>query len=189
MTKARDLANGGFGLVLVKPSTVVNGTDNGKGTVSFSAVSTVSLNGVFSSTYSYYRILLDVPTVSSSGDFRMRLRAAGADNTASNYVWSTRGFQSNGSVFDASSSGANTFWFIGGSSTNGISTISMDLFNPQATKKTAFNSLNTWQDGATASISLPIQGIATVTTSYDAVTIFHSAGNITGTISVYGYNN
>jgi hypothetical protein len=33
MTKARDNANGGFGLVLVKPSTVVNGTDNGKGTV------------------------------------------------------------------------------------------------------------------------------------------------------------
>ncbi len=31
MTKARDLANGGFGLVLVKPSSVVNGTDNGKG--------------------------------------------------------------------------------------------------------------------------------------------------------------
>ncbi len=35
MTKARDLANGGFGLVLMKPSSVVNGTDNGKGTVSF----------------------------------------------------------------------------------------------------------------------------------------------------------
>jgi hypothetical protein len=45
MTKARDNANGGFGLVLVKPSSVVNGTDNGKGTVSFSAASTVSLNG------------------------------------------------------------------------------------------------------------------------------------------------
>ncbi len=27
MTKARDLANGGFGLVLVKPSSVVGGTD------------------------------------------------------------------------------------------------------------------------------------------------------------------
>jgi hypothetical protein len=49
MTKARDNANGGFGLVLVKPSTVVNGTDNGKGTVSFSGASTVSLNGCFNS--------------------------------------------------------------------------------------------------------------------------------------------
>jgi hypothetical protein len=43
MTKARDLANGGFGLVLIKPSSVVNGTDNGKGTVSFSGVTSVSL--------------------------------------------------------------------------------------------------------------------------------------------------
>jgi len=47
MTKARDLANGGFGLVLIKPSSVVNGTDNGKGTVSFSGVTSVSLNDVF----------------------------------------------------------------------------------------------------------------------------------------------
>jgi hypothetical protein len=51
MTKARDNANGGFGLVLVKPSTVVNGTDNGKGTVSFSGASSVSLNDVFSWKY------------------------------------------------------------------------------------------------------------------------------------------
>ncbi len=59
MTKARDLANGGFGLVLVKPSSVVNGTDNGKGTVSFSAQSTVSLNDVFSSTYMNYKIIIN----------------------------------------------------------------------------------------------------------------------------------
>ena len=58
MTKARDLANGGFGLVLIKPSTVVNGTDNGKGTVSFTTASSVSLNDVFNSTYTNYKIIL-----------------------------------------------------------------------------------------------------------------------------------
>ncbi len=55
MTKARDLANGGFGLVLIKPSSVVNGTDNGKGTVSFSGVTSVSLNDVFNATYTNYK--------------------------------------------------------------------------------------------------------------------------------------
>jgi len=65
MTKARDLANGGFGLVLVKPSSVVNGTDNGKGTVSFSAVGSVSLNNVFSSTYDNYRIMITLGKSSS----------------------------------------------------------------------------------------------------------------------------
>jgi hypothetical protein len=59
LTKARDLANGGFGLVLMKPSSVVNGTDNGKGTVSFSAAASVSLNDVFSSAYDNYKIVLN----------------------------------------------------------------------------------------------------------------------------------
>ncbi len=59
MTKARDLANGGFGLVLVKPFSVVGGTDNGKGTVSFSGATTVSLNDVFSSTYMNYKIIIN----------------------------------------------------------------------------------------------------------------------------------
>jgi hypothetical protein len=75
MTKARDNANGGFGLVLMKPSSVVNGTDNGKGTVSFSAASSVSLNDVFSSTYDNYRILCRFTDTASGGsniDFEIR---------------------------------------------------------------------------------------------------------------------
>ena len=158
-------------------------------TTSFSAVSSVSFAAdTFTSTYSHYRILLDVPTLSINGNFLLRLRAAGTDNSASNYVYSTRGLQSNGSAFDDNSAGALTSFRIGGSSTNGIATMSIDLFNPKAAKKTSFNSLSTWQDGATASISAPYQGILTVSTSYDSATILHSAGNMTGTYSVYGYN-
>ena len=88
MTKARDLANGGFGLVLIKPSSVVNGTDNGKGTVSFSGASSVSLNGVFSSTYKNYRISFDnitMPTGAGATDLLLRLRAGGS-NTTTNYT-------------------------------------------------------------------------------------------------------
>jgi len=72
MTKARDLANGGFGLVLVKPSSVVGGTDNGKGTVSFSAASSVSLNDVFSATYKNYKIIFT--GTGANDDLKLRLR-------------------------------------------------------------------------------------------------------------------
>jgi hypothetical protein len=124
LTKARDNANGGFGLVLMKPSTVVNGTDNGKGTVSFSAATSVSLNDVFSSTYDHYRVVLDA--VGLDVDFRFRLRASGSDNTTSNYwfggyyipygagpsVTATSGGGAASSfTFSSVSSGAGSYYF------------------------------------------------------------------------------
>ncbi len=182
MTKARDLANGGFGLVLVKPSSVVNGTDNGKGTVSFSSVGSVSLNGVFSSTYTTYRIVIRSQHAAGIYAFNMKMRASNADSSAS-YYWSGQ-YQSSAVTTEGGENGANVSSYqIGGiDSQEGV--LSLDINNPFQSKPTTF--VATGWDGTYKRLYAGGHG---VTSPYDGFTLFPATGNFTGTISVYGYNN
>lgn len=184
MTKARDLANGGFGLVLMKPSSVVGGTDNGKGTVSFTAVSTVSLNDVFNSTYKNYRIVLNVETLSTTLNISSRFRTAGSDNTTANYNYllntnnssiQTDAFNSDRSQTSAliKSAGVTSQYFV------------LDVMNPKAT----FITTVTGQGNELLSNLLTFGFGFGLTTSFDGISFIASTGTITGTVSVYGYNN
>lgn len=187
MTKARDLASGGFGLVLVKPSSVVNGTDNGKGTVNFSAQTSVSLNGVFNSTYQNYRILINI--ASSSGDtnaITLKFRAGGSD-TSANYR-TVRIFTS-GTTVSASNNDRGTdefFIFESDKDQNGFSGASIELQSPNEARATSLQCVQTESDG-TFYMQI-LGGYQSDNTQFDGFTIINSAGNTTGTISVYGYN-
>jgi hypothetical protein len=187
MTKARDLANGGFGLVLVKPSSVVNGTDNGKGTVSFSGVSSVSLNGVFNSTYKRYRILSDF-VGSTNNDVLFRLRVAGADATASNY-----GIQ--GLYADASSVGAarnaQGYWYVNEIRVAGRYIQEYELFNPAAASQTyGFGRSTSIVTADTTQVFQTLSSLGhSLSTAYDGFTLYTATGTFTGSVSVYGYNN
>ena len=185
MTKARDLANGGFGLVLIKPSTVTNGTDNGKGTVTFSSVSSVSLNNVFSSTYTNYRIELNGTNASTLLNWHAKMRASGSDSTAnynSSEFW----------VSSAGSSGIGSYINNGGffqintnDNSNGGCPTWFDIFRPFEAAVT--NVLGQGYDGS-AGKSKYFGGLHNVSTSYDGITIACNTGTISGIISVYGYN-
>jgi hypothetical protein len=186
MTKARDLANGGFGLVLVKPSSVVNGTDNGKGTVSFSAASSVSLNGVFSSTYDKYLFQYSFAP-SGAINVLFRFRVAGSDNSTSNYYYGgmSSGWSAGATTYYNSGSG-QTSWLMmptaGGAENNG-SFIVNDPFS--STKKShVFGNWTRANNADTALTGL----VFDATTSFDAFSFITSSGTITGTVSVYGYN-
>jgi len=186
MTKARDLANGGFGLVLVKPSSVVNGTDNGKGTVTFSAQSTVSLNGVFTSTYDVYKIL--IPAVGDGNSLQFRMRASGTNETGSIYSYSN--------AFITSDSGTQSADKVElGSLIDfrefGNGSVSIEIFKPFLSLYTSLNWVNTVGRTSGAGRNRTRQGTGIVgnTTSYDGFSIFLDAGTaLTGTIQVYGYN-
>jgi hypothetical protein len=184
LTKARDLASGGFGLVLIKPSTVVNGTDNGKGTVSFSAASTVSLNNVFNSTYKNYKIFVDF-TASTTLDINFRLRANNSDNsTASSY--NRQNMDANGSTL-SSFRFAQTEHLMGGGASTAVNMITMDITRPFLADTTGFNIFN--QRSQSNAWMMLASGFHNQSVSYDGITLLASTGNITGSISVYGYNN
>ena len=190
MTKARDLANGGFGLVLVKPSSVVNGTDNGKGTVSFSGVSSVSLNDVFNATYENYRIVITADSSLASIDAQFRLRVSGADNTSANYIWD-RGQSTQSSAYQGFSSGtsaAATSWNYGAYSGLYSSVGTIDLFRPFATDNTGGSANSYYVDALSNHSTIYSSFLSTVTTPYTGFTIYPASGTFTGTVSVYGYN-
>ncbi len=189
MTKARDLANGGFGLVLVKPSSVVGGTDNGKGTVSFSAQTSVSLNDVFNATYDNYRIVCKISGGTDNDTIlRWRLRVAGADDSNNTYYSASTYNAYNSTTFTNANSFPATSGLIPLISSNtadGAGGGTFDVMTPFASQKT------TWGGFAFAkSVGISIvRGVFDTSTSFTGFTFFPSSNNISGKISVYGYNN
>jgi hypothetical protein len=157
-------------------------------TTSFSAVSSMSFpNNTLSATYEYYKVIIDL-TASSATSLFWRGRAAGSDNSSSNYMWMKGLYNSNstpGSSFGGSG-GLTTWGTIG--DVSGSSICTADFVGLFATQKAAqvFNS--TKEDGATG-IAYTFGGSGmSVTTSYDSISILTSSGTMTGMASIYGYN-
>jgi hypothetical protein len=189
LTKARDLANGGFGLVLIKPSTVVNGTDNGKGTVSFSGVSSVSLNDVFSSTYKSYKITGYIQSDdANANNLLFRVRASGTDLNSGSYRFITSlGDTSSSSFVVLDSSNTGTSILIDRYGPRGGS-FEHSIHNPQLTKYTHLTGTASIADSTNAR-NLLTMGMVNNELAYTGFTLIASAGNMTGSISVYGFNN
>ena len=181
MTKARDNANGGFGAILVKPSTVVGGTDNGKGTVSFTSASTVSLNGVFSSTYDFYIIQIRAVNSSNTQSFLWKWRNAGSDLGAANYYNARLSVNTSGTVTGAGVGATTTSNF--GQIATGMGFFTVFAAYTQTEPRLNGNAYNS-----------ELSGLSTFASGYratqaaDGFTISTSSGNITGVVSVYGYN-
>ncbi len=97
------------GLVLIRPTSVVNGTIGTNGTVTFSGTTSVSLNGVFSSEYSKYKILYDA-TLSINDGLYFRLRQNGTDSTAS--IYGSQVLRADGTSAAAVRYTANNVWDI-----------------------------------------------------------------------------
>jgi len=191
MTKARDLANGGFGLVLVKPSSVVGGTDNGKGTVTFSGATSVSLNDVFSSTFTNYSILLTITgTSAATADMFMRLRVSNSDASGNNYSVYFTGINSGSSANNFVANGVSNWTFTAqhSSLTTGYNAVRVELYGPNDTSATEFTAQSLGLSSGGQFFSFAGAGLHDVATAYTGLTLLKSTGTMTGSISVYGYN-
>jgi hypothetical protein len=151
----------------------------------FSAASSVSLpTSTFTSTYANYKILLTITAGSvNAANLNFRLRAAGADNTTSNYNVGgvARTFAGVTGTQEAANDTVGYMW--GNGSTYGGYT-SMDVFGPQLTQPTTINSQTTYE--ALAGFS---GNMFKATTSFDSMSFFPASGTITGNYKVYGYTN
>lgn len=167
------ISTGADGLVFITSST-------------FSAVSSVSVNNCFTSTYANYRLIIS-GTATANPQIQMRLRAASADNSASNYRYvGVYTIETAGPIRD--SQDTTTQFYVGSfTSATGLSVLTIDVYAPQLTEYTAMqaNSYTSLADMQWASYG----GNMTVTTSYDGFTLLSTSGNMTGTVRVYGYRN
>ena len=163
-------------------------------TTSFSGVASQSINDVFSATYTNYKIVVEAEN-SGTGfvNFNMRMRVSGTDNSSSNYRWQ-QAYQADTSAAPTyafeSSNGLTTNFLVGAfASTAGRSLTTIEMSNPFATEYTALTFQGTAYDQSGPRGHNYIgAGNLIVTTSYTGFTIIPSSNNITGSVSVYGYN-
>ena len=160
------------------------------GAGNFTSVSSVSLDGVFSATYDYYRVVL---WYSSDNEvaLTLRWRISAADNTGSNSYGVTRSTDLN-STNSYSPDTAASFNTLSARSNTDANAISMDIFNPfLSTRSTSFNGIG-WSRGSNSGDSIAtinFAGIKAVNTSFDGFSLIIASGTITGTLKVYGYQN
>ena len=157
------------------------------GAGSFTASATASLpTNSFTSTYKNYKVIYQLSAVSGANALRMRFRAAGADNTASNYDFVEYGRRYGAATAITNESTAADNLYLGNSIS--YSALSIDVLTPQATAQTImFSSVN--GNDTTADGAFQFNARFTATTSFDAMTLYVSAGTITGTYRVYGYGD
>lgn len=154
-------------------------------TTSFSAVASVSINDVFSATYDSYMIKAAI-TGSVSSNANIRFRVGGVDASGANY-------QSQyivGSGTSVSGARATTDTSAVDMILSNVTTTNyarvVEIHNPFKTVVTTwFNAGPSDSGGSIAFIQYG--GVHTLTTSYTGFTALAQSGNITGSISVFGY--
>jgi hypothetical protein len=176
----------GDGLVIMTPTSITHaGTSasiNSDGGVDFTAVTSLSLNGVFTSSFDNYLVVVSYDCSINDVGFTFRMRAAGTDNsTASSYVSQALNAEST-TVGGSRSTSTSGQIGVSGDAQNGRH---LHFYGPALAQPTAFRSVGV------GSVSGAVIGENAVThnqsTSYDGFTIFIGSGNITGNIVVFGY--
>jgi hypothetical protein len=196
MTRSRQTADWGSraGLAKIVPSSVAvgsgTGSANATGTVTFSGCSSVSLNGVFSATYDNYRVIINVDSFSSTGTniINGRFGTNGTANSGSSYH--QKGYYADAAAVNyIANNGANIFYLATTpSATTTEMTSQYEIQNPFSAKNTYFTGISS---GSRTYANLRYQstsGEFDATTSFTDFVFFPSANNITGTVSIYGYN-
>lgn len=186
----------GAGLVPVVPSSISVGsgsaTVSATGLVTFTAVSSVSLNSVFSSAYRNYRMVLDVPTSTGGVNTVMGLRyRTGTTDNSSNLYFQYQAINRLNGALNTNSGGPNTFYSLGtiSTQTNSFTSWSGDILMPFiSTGQTSANGLGMGSD-ATNSFQVISSVLFNAATSFDGITILTNSGTtLTGTVKIYGYN-
>jgi hypothetical protein len=151
---------------------------------SFSAVSSVSVNGCFTSTYDNYQVI--VTAVGSSATvvaFNYRVRASSTDLTANEYIYAgtnvTNAAGPNRDYLAATSSG------LFGVIANYQSLASITMAYPQDAKNTVMHSQYSGAGTSSAQYGV-FQGLVTNTNAYDGITIYPASGTISGELRIYG---
>jgi hypothetical protein len=152
----------------------------------FTAQNTVSINSVFTSTYTNYYIVMDyISTTATDGDTTFKLRASGTD-TSANYKCQ-RIYGSSTTVGASADVFGTDEIYVGTGSTTGSAPAgsSFVLMSPNEAKRTTMQgSVAANNNGANTGLNVVV-GFQTDTTQFDGITFLFSQTN-TGSIYIYG---
>jgi hypothetical protein len=156
-------------------------------TTNFTTQSSVSLNNVFSATYDHYKIVCSNTGSGGIVALNFKMRVNGTDSTALYYGGANgANSESNYTVFNQFN-GVSAMRF-GVAKSGETGTVEMIMSNPfSSSARTQFANSYIFTDG-TNGRAYYSGGAMVVSTSFDGFTLIPESGTITGTISVYGYN-
>ena len=176
------------GMKLLVPTSAVNGTVGTTGAVTFSGVTSVSLNGCFSSTYDAYKVLVDITASSAGSDLSFKYRTAGTDLSGTYY----------GGFTGLNHSGTGVTWAINNSSgakvaefntfTKRAGFVDLSLSGPflSDTKSATWNAVCVHTSTQTGMGGAGGVGYDTSGSASDGISFIKSSGTMNGTIRVYG---
>lgn len=172
----------GGGMDLITPTSVAgSGVTLSGGQVTFTAATTISVNGCFNSAYANYKVIFE--GVASGADVnRMRLRASGSDASGADYNYEVLGGNSTSvAAQDYASQTAFEYWSVA----NTVSMVSEVLIRRPNLAQTTMISAQ----GGRNNYAAIMNGYHNTTTQYDGFSVFTYTYNMTGTLRVYGLRN
>ena len=158
-------------------------------TTSFSAVSSQSINDVFSATYNAYRIILDLSYSATGISLGLRLRVSGSDTSSAIYRKQT--FNAFGTTVNAARDLNETSWpnvaFAHTTTANGGTSNNLEIYSPFEAKTTTAITSRAFSPDANIEAQFWFFGINS-NTSFTGFTLIPDSGTISGSVSVLGYN-
>lgn len=154
----------------------------------FSAVSSKSITGCFTSTYRNYKVIFIITAGTQSASTKLRFSVSGTDDTNSLYSTAFPGSRTNGTFAPITSNAQNAadIGRIENNSTQ-VQTQAFDIMNPQVANRTGFGVAGMIMD-STGYAGIAGGGAFDANTQFDGITFYPTAGTMTGYVAVYGYS-
>ena len=174
------------GMVLLAPTSIAytgtSATIGANGSVEFSAVSSLSLNGVFSADYDNYMVSLS-GTASADDFWNLRYRASGTDDTSSSYVRQYLDAYSTSVNADRATATFCRMWYGGSVYRAGMT---FATYGPFLAQPTALRNVAVTDYGN--AYLYDIASTHSVSSSYDGFTLLRNGASATlsGLVSIYG---
>ena len=153
-------------------------------TTSFSGVSSQSINDVFSTTYDNYKIVLNA-IGSTAINIALRFRVSGSDVSTSTYQINFL-FVSDTTVSTGRQL-TNTSLALGDCGSSDRLALTADIHNPFLSVPTGVATYGVGNYPGANNLSIK-SASQSGSTSFTGFTLLPNTGNITGNVSVYGYN-
>ena len=173
--------NDNLAYAVTVPAAVPGGLVCVKAETAFSAVSSITADSIFTSSYTNY--LIQITWTGGTG-IGLKLRAAGV-SASTNYSWLR--IYAYGTTIGVSTSASTTSWTLNNNYSGVQASIPITLYSPQLAQVTSMDSMAVGGNGALTSPEADrYSGNHTTATAYDGFEI--TGTTITGFYSVYGYS-
>ncbi len=178
------------GLVVMTPTSIVStGTGNSSsinadGSVDFSSCVSLSLNGVFTSDYDSYMIVVRDLNGINSNNWRFRLRASGTDNTTAS-SWNSQDINASSTTVNAGRT-TQSYGIIAQVSATQRNGFTSYIFGPFLAQPTAIRS--TVVNGDNSATLRDWALTHNQSTSYDGCTLYLNTSSGSGLLTVFGFN-